>query len=71
MPRVLSPGVTGFPHHPTSRENYQECVAENKDSLRQRLRCPGDYTRRDSLGRSYIVTQVRMNKWALSLFNNI
>ena len=25
----------------------QECVSEDKDGLRRRLRCPGDYTRRD------------------------
>ncbi len=39
--------VIGFPHHPISEGNYQECVSEDKDGLRQRLRCPGDYTGRD------------------------
>ncbi|GAI68208.1 unnamed protein product, partial [marine sediment metagenome] len=29
-----------------SVKNYRECVSEDKDGLRQRLGCPGDYTRR-------------------------
>ena len=29
------------------RGNYQECISEDKDGLKQRLGCPGDYTRRN------------------------
>jgi len=49
MPRVLRPGAIGFPHHPTYRGNYQECVSEDKSGLEQRLGCPGDYTQRNFL----------------------
>jgi len=44
MARILRVAAIGFPHHITQRENYQECVFEDKDGLGQRLRCPGDYT---------------------------
>ena len=37
MPRVLRVAAIGFPHRPTQRENYQECVSEDKDGLRQQL----------------------------------
>jgi len=37
MPRMSRVVVIGFPHHPTQRENYQECVSEDKHGLRQRL----------------------------------
>lgn len=49
MPPVLRPGAIGSSLHPISKGNYQECVAEVKGGLRQRLRCPKDYNRRNFL----------------------
>ena len=47
MPRISIVVVIGFPHHPILGESYQECISEDKDALRQCLRCPRDYTRRN------------------------
>ncbi len=47
MLRISKVVAIGFPHHPTQRGNYQECVSEDKDGLRQRLGCPGDYSPRN------------------------
>jgi hypothetical protein len=49
MPRILRVVAIGFSLHPTYRGNYQEWVSEDKDGLRQRLRCPGGYTRKNFL----------------------
>jgi len=49
MPQISRAVAAGFPHHVTQRENYQECVSEDKDGLRQPLECPRDYTRRNFL----------------------
>ena len=40
MPRISRVVAIGPPHYPTQRGNYQECVSEDKDGLRQRLRSP-------------------------------
>ena len=44
MPHMSRVVAIDFPHHPTQRGNYQECVSEDKDGLTQRLGCPGDCT---------------------------
>jgi len=31
MPQISIGVAVGFPHHVTQRENYQECVSEDKD----------------------------------------
>jgi len=49
MPKIIRAVATGFSHYVTQGGNYQECVSEDKDSFRQRLGCPGDYTRRNFL----------------------
>ena len=49
MPRISRAAATGFPHYVIQKGNYQKFVSEDKDGLRQRLGCPGDYTRRNFL----------------------
>ncbi len=49
IPRILRPAAIGFPHHPTERENYQECVFEDKDALGQYLQRLKSYALRDFL----------------------
>ena len=37
MPRISRVVAIDFPHHATQRGNYQECVSEDKNGLKQGL----------------------------------